>query len=100
MVPYEDIEKEKVRMGVRIAADDGKVVVESVEEGSPAAKAGIAAGSVIVSFDGQPVTDLEDVFYLVGAKRAGDKAVVVVRRDGADRTVELTFFRMPATKAH
>ncbi len=100
MIPYEDLEKDKVRMGVRIAEEEGNVVVEGVEDGSPAAKAGILAGSVIVSFDGRPVADLTDVFYLVGAKREGDKAVVVVRRDGADRTLELTFFKMPRTKAH
>ncbi len=99
MVPYEDLEKDKVRMGVSIAEQEGKVVVEGVADGSPAAKAGILAGSVIVSFDGQPVTDISDVFYLVDAKREGDKAVVVVRRDGADRTIELTFFKMPKAKA-
>jgi membrane-associated protease RseP (regulator of RpoE activity) len=100
MVPYEDLEKDKVRMGVRIAAEEGKVTVEGVEDGSPAEKAGIQAGSVIVSFDGRPVADMTDVFYLVGAKRAGDRAVVVVRRDGVDRTHELTFFKMPKKKNH
>lgn len=100
MVPYEDVETDKVRMGVVIKEDEGKVVVEGVEDGSPAAKAGIAAGNVIVSLDGQPVTDLEDVFYVVGAKREGDRAVVVVRREGAEQTLELTFFKMPAKKAH
>lgn len=100
MVPYEDIEKDKVRMGVRIAEEEGKVVVEGVEDGSPAEKAGILAKSVIVSFDGQPVTGLTDVFHFVGAKREGDKAVVVVRRDGAEQTLELTFFKMRKTKAH
>ena len=99
MVPYEDIEKDKVRMGVRIKEDDGKVVVEGVEDGSPAAKAGITAGNVIVSLDGQPVSDLTDVSYIVGAKREGDKAAVVVRREGAEQTLELTFFKMPK-KAH
>ena len=100
MVRYEDLEKDKVRMGVRIAAKEGAVVVEGVEDGSPAAKAGIVAGDVIVSFDGQPVRDLADVFYLVGAKREGDKAAVVVRQDGADRTRDLTFFKMPKKKVH
>lgn len=100
MVPYEDLEADKVRMGVSIAEKEGGVVVEHVADASPAAKAGIPAGSVIVSFDGQPVTDMSDVFYLVGAKRVGDRAVVVVRRDGADQTFELTFFKMPKTKTH
>ncbi len=100
MVPYEDLEKDRVRMGVRIAARGGEVVVEGVDDGSPAAKAGILPGSVIVSLDGNSVTDLEDVYYIVSAKREGDKAAVVVRREGADRTLELTFFKMPKKKAH
>ncbi len=100
MVPYEDLEKDTVRMGVRIAEQDGKVVVEGVEDGSPAQKAGLAAGSAIVSFDGHPVADMTDIFYLVGAKRAGDKATVVVSREGAEQTLEMTFFKMPKAKAH
>ncbi len=100
MVPYEDLEKDKVRMGGRIAEHEGGVVVEGVEDGSPAAKAGIVAGSVLVSLDGHPVTDTADVFYIVGAKRVGDKAEVVVRREGVERTLELTFFKMPKKKAH
>ncbi len=99
MVPYEDLEKEKVRMGVRIAAHEGEVVVEGVDEGTPAAKAGILPGSVLVSVDGNRITDLEDVYYIVGAKRDGDKAAVVVRRDGVEKTLELTFFKAPK-KAH
>ncbi len=95
MVPYEDLEKNKVRMGVRIVEHGGEVLVEGVEDGSPAAKAGILPGSVIVSLDGNRVTDLEDVFYVVGGKRLGDKATVVVRRDGAERKLEITFVEMP-----
>ncbi len=100
MVPYEDLEKERVRMGVTIAEHEGEVIVEAVEDGSPAAKAGIPHGSVIVSIDGNRVTDLEDVFYIVGAKRVGDKAAVVVRVDGVARTLEVTFAKMPKPKAH
>ncbi len=99
-VPYEDLAKDRVRMGVRIEEEEGKVVVGGVEEGSPAEKAGILAGSVIVSFDGQPVADITDLLYLVNRKREGDKAAVVVRREGEERTVELTFFKMPRKRAH
>ncbi len=100
MVAYEDLEKERVRLGVTVAEHEGEVIVEEVQDGSPAAKAGIVAGSVIVSLDGNAVTDLEDVFYIVGAKREGDKASVVVRQDGAERTAEVTFFKMPKPKGH
>lgn len=100
MVPYEDLEKEKVRLGVTIGEHEGEVIVEGVADGSPAAKAGIVPGSVIVSLDGNRVTDVEDVFYIVGAKREGDKAAVVVRQDGTERTLEVTFVKTPKPKAH
>lgn len=99
-VPYEDLEGERVRLGVRIVDGDGGVVVEGVEEESPAGKAGIPAGSRIVSFDGTPVADAADLFYLIGGKREGDRAAVVIREDGVERTVEVVFFRMTRKKPH
>lgn len=99
-VPYEDLEGNRVRLGVRIADGEGGVIVEGVQEGSPAAKAGIPEGSRIVSFDGKPVGEAEDLFYLVAEKREGDRAAVVFRQDGAERIVEVSFFRMPEKDRH
>jgi uncharacterized iron-regulated protein len=99
-VPYEDLEGKRVRMGVRLSGKDDAPVIQSVAEGSPAEKAGLRPGDVIVSFDRQPVQDTTDILYLVGRKREGDKAALVLRRDGAETTAEITFFRMPKRKAH
>ncbi|HEU5360367.1 MAG TPA: ChaN family lipoprotein [Candidatus Deferrimicrobiaceae bacterium] len=99
-VPYEDLEGTRIRMGVVLSARDGKVFVHGVEEGSPAAKADVHSGDAIVSFDGQPVEDLTDIRYRMGEKREGDSAALVLLRDGAERPVKVTFFRMPRKKAH
>src|SRR3990170_6792447 len=99
-VPYEGLEGKRVRLGVRLPGRDDAPVIQSVAEGSPAEKAGVRPGDVIVSFDGQPVRDTTDIIYLVGRKKEGDKAALVLRRDGAETTVEITFFRMPKKKAH
>jgi uncharacterized iron-regulated protein len=99
-VPYEDLEGKRVRMGVRLPGKDDAPVIQSVAEGSPAEKAGVRPGDVIVSFDGQPVRDTVDIISLVARKREGDKAALVLRRDGAETTAEITFFRMPKKKAH
>jgi S1-C subfamily serine protease len=48
-----------------LAADRG-VKVLSVEAGEPAAAAGVVRGDVIVSLDGQPVTDVDDLQRLLG----------------------------------
>jgi S1-C subfamily serine protease len=71
-----------------------------VEPGSPAEKAGIAAGDELLAFDGSPVKESVDVVYRVGEKREGDTSSVTVRRGGGEKTFDLTFFRMPKKKPH
>ncbi|MDH3382671.1 MAG: ChaN family lipoprotein [Deltaproteobacteria bacterium] len=94
-VPYEGLEGKRVLMGVLLSENEGRVSVKRVEEGSPAEKAGLRAGDVVVSFDGEPVEDMADIFYRVGKKKEGDTASLVLLRDGAETPAEITFFRMP-----
>jgi len=99
-VPFESLEEKKVRMGIRMGEKDGALLVEGVVPGSPAEKAGIVAGDQLVSFDGKPVKESIDVVYLIGEKREGDRASVTVLRGGDEKTVEVTFFRIPKKKPH
>jgi len=99
-VPFESIDGKRVRMGVGTEEKEGRLLVGSVAPGSPAEKAGIAKGDELVAFDGKPVKESLDVFYLVGGKRDGDTASVTIRRDGAEKTLDLTFFMMPKPKGH
>ncbi|HJX14408.1 MAG TPA: ChaN family lipoprotein [Candidatus Deferrimicrobiaceae bacterium] len=100
-VPYEGLEGKRVRMGVLLSGKkDDAPVIRSVEEGSPAEKAGVRPGDVIVSFDGQPVEDRTDILYRIGTKKEGDSAALVLRRDGAETRVTITLFRMPKKKVH
>jgi carboxyl-terminal processing protease len=43
-------------VGIEVSAQDGKVVVVSPIEGSPAARAGVRPGDVVLAVDGQPVS--------------------------------------------
>ncbi len=99
-VPFGSIEEKRVRMGIRMAEKDGRLLVESVAPGSPAEKAGIAKGDTLLALDGQPVKETVDVFFLLGEKRDGDSAGVTVRRGGEEKTLDLIFFKMPKPKAH
>jgi uncharacterized iron-regulated protein len=99
-VPFESVEERRVRMGIRMEEKEGRLLVESVAAGSPAEKAGIAKGDELVAFDGQPVKEPVDVSFRVGEKRDGDTARVTLLRGGEERTLPLTFFRMPKPKAH
>ncbi len=60
---------------------DARVVVLQVEVNSPADKAGVKAGDILLSVDGKPLKFVED---LQGELAGKDQATVLVRRDDAD----------------
>jgi uncharacterized iron-regulated protein len=98
MVEYEDLEGKSMMLGVMLSPVDNGVVVGGVTEDSPAAKAGILKGDRFVSFDGEPVSDMSDVYLRVREKKDGDRASLVVMREGAEVNVEVKFFPMPGKK--
>jgi S1-C subfamily serine protease len=51
-----------------------------IREGSPAARAGLKAGDVLVEFDGKPIENLYDFTYALRAKQPGDEVMVKVMR--------------------
>jgi aminopeptidase YwaD len=53
-----------------------------VREGSPAAKAGLKAGDILVAFDGKPIQNLYDFTYALRSKRPGEEVLVRVMRGG------------------
>lgn len=60
--------------------------ISGVTEGSPAAKAGMKAGDIIIKFATKMVGNIYDFMYAVQDFKAGDKVDVVVLRDGKDMT--------------
>jgi C-terminal processing protease CtpA/Prc len=52
-----------------------------VRDGSPAAKAGLKAGDIMVGFDGKKIQNLYDFTYALRTKRAGEEVEVDVLRD-------------------
>ena len=65
-------------------------LVNSVEKGSPADKAGVQATDVIVKFNGKNVEASGDLPRIVGGTRPGSKAELEVWRKGQTRTLSLT----------
>ena len=64
-------------------------LVSSVQDDSPAAKAGLQAGDVIVGYNGKAVQRSTDLPYQVAATRPGTTAKVEVWRDGKTRTLDV-----------
>ncbi len=72
------------------AADAGPevgILVVKVEPQSPAARAGIARGDIILAVDGAEVATIVDVQRAVTAKKPGDTVKVTVRHGDAKRTL-------------
>ena len=76
-------------------SDTPGVKLEGVTEGSPAEKAGLKGGDVIVKFAGQDVKDIEDYMAAIGSKKPGDKVDVVVKRDGKEQSLAVTLGTRP-----
>jgi serine protease Do len=73
-------------------------LVASVEKGSPADKAGVEAGDVILKFDGKTVSQSADLPRMVGSTRPGTRSQVEVWRKGASRSLAITVAEIPDDK--
>ncbi|SPD73220.1 putative periplasmic serine endoprotease DegP-like [uncultured Desulfobacterium sp.] len=65
-------------------------LVADVTPDSPASKAGIKRGDVIVSFDGKDIVEMKDLPFLVGATPVKKDVVVEVIRDGEKKSFKMT----------
>lgn len=67
------------------------VLIGSVMDNEPAAKAGIQAGDVVLSVNGEPVADPSALLRAVAIQKPGEKVKMVIWRNGAEKqvTVEL-----------
>jgi serine protease Do len=77
-------------LGIRI--DDGKdgVRVDEVSPNGPAEKAGMKAGDIIVSFDGEKVRSGRQLSRLVRETAGGKTVTARIRRDGSEKDLQIT----------
>jgi uncharacterized iron-regulated protein len=97
---YESLPADKVRLGVRLEEQEGKVVVQAVVPGSTAEQGGVLVGDVIVALDGEAISDNFDLIYAIGQKVKGDKGLLDVERAGARLTLAIEFQPLPESGAH
>jgi putative serine protease PepD len=99
--------KDLAERGYKMPVQQG-LLVYSVVPGGSAERAGLRAvtedgtlGDIIVSADGQPLNDMDDLFRLLDKKQIGDTLALQVYREGRTTTipVKLTAAPTPARGA-
>jgi serine protease Do len=71
-------------------------LVQSVEAGTPAQKAGLEAGDIITKFAGQTIDKAADLPRLVGSTKPGTKTSIEVFRRGAHKDLSITVAELDA----
>jgi serine protease Do len=66
------------------------VVIETVHDGTPASRAGLRGGDIVLEFDGERVRSVQQFTRLVQESAPGRSVNAVVMRDGARQTLALT----------
>jgi len=70
-------------------------LVNAVEKGGPAERAGVEAGDIILRFDGKQVNGSADLPRIVGATRPGSKTSLQLWRKGQTKEVTVTVGEIP-----
>jgi len=83
--PVDEVSAKSLKLDKVVGA-----LVDDVLKDSPAEKAGIESGDVILELDGKPVNSSNDLQSLVAQRRAGDKVNLKIWRDGKSITKSVT----------
>ena len=83
----------KLQLGVSIQElETGKgVKITAITENSPAARAGLKKDDIILSANGNPIADVNDVRKLLGNSKEGDKWKIEYERAGKKSNTEVIF---------
>jgi Do/DeqQ family serine protease len=95
-VGVQDINKE-VAESFKLPTAKG-VLITQIERGSPADKAGVKLGDVLVAVNDKPVGDTTTMLNLVAALRPGEQARVRVARNQEETELTVTIGRRPRPK--
>ena len=76
-------------IGVTVRQEGTALVVAAVRKDSPAARAGVRAGDVVLRYNGEALTSSRHFYRRVLDSRPGSLARLELLRDGAVQAIEL-----------
>jgi serine protease Do len=71
------------------------ILISQVTEDSPAQKAGLKRGDVIVEYDGEPVGEIAEFRNRVSLETPGTKHEITLLRDGKHKNLTVTIGKLP-----
>jgi putative serine protease PepD len=87
---------ERPYLGLTTAAGSAGVEVQAVTPAGPAQRAGLRPGDVVVSVDGQTVSEPDDITGALDGNEPGDSVSVEVERGGDREQFDITLGTRPA----
>jgi len=89
---------EELRSYFKAPRDMG-VLVNKVMEDTPAERAGLKAGDVIIGVDGKDVSEQGDISRALRDREAGDEVGLKILRDGSEQTLQVKLEERPGWKS-
>ena len=77
-----------------LGVDEGAVIAR-VEDGSPAAEAGLRQGDIVVALGDTPISSFEELAGRIQREPVGDTVTLTVVHNGTERQVEVTLTERP-----
>jgi putative serine protease PepD len=87
---------EHAYLGVSLP-NSGAATVEAVVKDGPADSAGLQAGDEVTAVDGKTIDSGDALREAIDAKKPGDKITLTIKRNGNERTVQVTLGQRPAS---
>ena len=87
---------EHAYLGVSISATASDARIAEIRPSTPAAKAGLKAGDVVIAVGGTSIADGDDLTRAIDSHDPGDTVKLTYQRGGSQHTVELTLATRPS----
>jgi S1-C subfamily serine protease len=88
-------EGERGFLGIQFGTMEGQAQISGFAEGSPAEKAGLKEGDVIVKVQDKTIKEVNDLMEVMQKTKPGDKLSVTVKRDDKEKTFTVTLGTRP-----
>ncbi len=85
-------------VGLNERRDGGQgAIIDTVDEGTPAAAAGMLAGDIVIAIDDTAIDGASGLIAAIRDREPGDEVEIVVLRDGERRTLTVVLTNRPQT---